>query len=70
MNKTVVETLICHLVWKKGQFGHDGLRDRVKEETQALLDKYSEDGYELVSTDAHGMFGATFVYLYFRKSAS
>ena len=57
-------------MWKKGQFGHDGLRDRVKEETQALLDKYSEDGYELVSTDAHGMFGATFVYLYFRKSAS
>ena len=68
MNKTVVEVLCYPLLFK--MTAHFAMRDRVKEETQALLDKYSEDGYELVSTDAHGLIFSTYIYLYFSKSAS
>ena len=67
MNKTVVETLCYYSKFTSKAFW---LRDQAKEEIQALLDKYSEDGYELVSTDAHGFGFATYVYLYFKESAA
>ncbi len=68
MNKTVVETLCYYSkLWSKDKFW---LRDQAKEEIQRLLDQYSGDGYELVSTDAHKFGFATYIYLYFKKSAA
>ena len=68
MNKTVVETLCYYSkVWSNNKFW---LRDQSKEEIQELLDRYTADGFELVSTDAHQFRWATYIYLYFSKSAS
>jgi len=65
MSKTVVETL-CY--YSKLTLNGFWLRDQAKEEIQELLDQYSADGYELVSTDAHWFGFATYIYLYFSKS--
>ena len=68
MSKTVVETLCYYSkLFPKGRFW---LRDKAKEDIQVLLDQYSADGFELTSTDAHQFGWATYIYLYFSKSAS
>ena len=47
--------------------GKDHIRDASKKEIQEMIDKYANEGWRLISTDATSFGAAVYIYLYFQK---
>lgn len=62
-----VETLIFY---SKLTMDKNHIADSSKIEIQETLDYYTNDGYQLSSTDATNFGSAVYIYLYFEKELS